>query len=35
MAEAFVKTFQRDYVRVSPISNAAEALSLIYLDRRH
>jgi putative transposase len=34
MAEAFVKTFQRDYVRVSPISNAAEALSLIDLDRR-
>jgi putative transposase len=29
MAEAFVKTFKRDYVRVSPIANAAEALSLI------
>ena len=25
MAEAFVKTFKRDYVRVSPIANAAEA----------
>ena len=29
MAEAFVKTFKRDYVRVSPIANAAAALSLI------
>ena len=29
MAEAFVKTFKRDYVRVSPIANAAETLSLI------
>ena len=27
MAEAFVKTFKRDYVRVSPIANAAEAKS--------
>ena len=27
MAEAFVKTFKRDYVRVSPIANAAEAES--------
>jgi transposase InsO family protein len=29
MAKAFVKTFKRDYVRVSPIANTAEALSLI------
>jgi putative transposase len=29
MAEAFVKTFKRDYVRVSPIPNAAAALSLV------
>ncbi len=29
MAEAFVKTFKRDYVRVNPIANAAAALSLI------
>jgi putative transposase len=29
MAEAFVKTFKRDYVRVSPIPNAAAALALI------
>jgi putative transposase len=29
MAEAFVKTFKRDYVRVSPIQNAAAALALI------
>jgi putative transposase len=29
MAKAFVKTLKRDYVRVSPIANAAEALSLI------
>ena len=29
MAEAFVKTFKRDYVRVSPIANAAAVLSLI------
>jgi len=29
MAEAFVKTLKRDYVRVSPIPNAAAALSLI------
>jgi transposase InsO family protein len=26
MAEAFVKTFKRDYVRVSPVANATEAL---------
>jgi transposase InsO family protein len=29
MAEAFVKTLKRDYVRVSPISDAAYALTLI------
>jgi transposase InsO family protein len=29
MAEAFVKTFKRDYVRVSPIPNAAAALALV------
>jgi transposase InsO family protein len=29
MAEAFVKTLKRDYVRVSPIPNAASALNLI------
>jgi putative transposase len=29
MAEAFVKTFKRDYVRVSPIPKAAAALALI------
>jgi putative transposase len=29
MAEAFVKTFKRDYVRVSQIPNAAAALALI------
>ncbi len=29
MAEAFVKTFKRDYVRVSSIPNAAAALALI------
>jgi putative transposase len=29
MAEAFVKTFKRDDVRVSPIRNAAAALALI------
>jgi len=29
MAEAFVKTFKRDYVRVSPSPNAAAALTLI------
>lgn len=29
MAEAFVKTLKRDYVRVSPISDAASALALI------
>jgi Integrase core domain len=29
MAEAFVKTFKRDYVRVSPIPDAAAALGLI------
>jgi hypothetical protein len=29
MAEAFVKTFKRDYVRVSAIPNAAAALALI------
>jgi putative transposase len=29
MAEAFVKTFKRDCVRVSPVPNAAAALSLI------
>ena len=29
MAEAFVKTFKRDYVRVSPVPNAAAALALI------
>jgi transposase InsO family protein len=29
MAEAFVKTLKRDYVRVSPISDAARALTLI------
>ena len=29
MAEAFVKTFKRDYVRVSPIPDAAAALALI------
>ncbi|MBV9826600.1 MAG: IS3 family transposase [Alphaproteobacteria bacterium] len=29
MAEAFVKTFKRDYVRVTPIPDAATALSLI------
>jgi 2-iminobutanoate/2-iminopropanoate deaminase len=29
MAAAFVKTFKRDYVRVSPIPNAAAALALI------
>jgi putative transposase len=29
MAEAFVKTFKRDYVRVSPIPNAVTALSLV------
>jgi len=27
MAEAFVKTFKRDYVRIIPISNAAAALA--------
>ena len=31
MAEAFVKTLKRDYVRVSPIPNAAAALALIVL----
>jgi hypothetical protein len=29
MAEAFVKTLKREYVRVSPIPSAAAALSLI------
>ena len=29
MAEAFVKTFKRDYVRVSPIPDAVTALALI------
>jgi putative transposase len=29
MAEAVVKTFKRDYVRVSPIPDAAAALALI------
>jgi putative transposase len=29
MAEAFVKTFKRDYVRVSPVADAAAALALI------
>jgi putative transposase len=29
MAEAFVKTLKRDYVRVSPIANAVEAPSLM------
>ena len=29
MAEAFVKTFKRDYVRVSPVPDAAAALALI------
>jgi hypothetical protein len=29
MAEAFVKTFKRDYVRVSPIFDGATALTLI------
>src|SRR5215469_12152029 len=29
MAEAFVKTFKRDYVRVNPIPDAATALDLI------
>jgi transposase InsO family protein len=29
MAEAFVKTFKRDYVRVSPILDAAAALALV------
>jgi transposase InsO family protein len=29
MAEAFVKTFKHDYVRVSPIPDAAAALALI------
>jgi len=29
MAEAFVKTFKRDYVRVSPIPTAAAALAII------
>ena len=29
MAEAFVKTFKRDYVRVSPIPDAVAALALI------
>src|SRR5205807_1169740 len=29
MAEAFVKTFKRDYVRVNPIPNAAAALAMI------
>src|SRR5215469_4623733 len=29
MAEAFVKTFKRDYVRVNPISDAAAALALV------
>jgi len=29
MAEAFVKTFKRDYVRISPIPDAATALALI------
>ena len=29
MAEAFVKTFKRDYVRVNPIPDAAAALTLI------
>jgi putative transposase len=27
--EAFVKTFKRDYVRISPIPNAAAALALV------
>lgn len=30
MAEAFVKTFKRDYVRVHPIANAAAALAMIH-----
>jgi len=29
MVEAFVKTFKRDYVRVSPIPHAAAALALL------
>jgi putative transposase len=29
MAEAFVKTFKRDYVRISPIPDAATALALV------
>ena len=29
MAEAFVKTFKRDYVRVSPIPDALAALALV------
>ena len=32
MAEAFVKTFKRDYVRVNPIPNAAAALAHRSLD---
>ena len=32
MAEAFVKTFKRDYVRVNLISDAAAALALVDLD---
>ena len=31
MAEAFVKTFKRDYVRVNPIPDAATALARIEL----
>lgn len=29
LAEAFVKTFERDYVRVNPISAAATALAAV------
>jgi putative transposase len=29
MAEAFVKTFKRDYVQVSPVPDAAAALALV------
>jgi hypothetical protein len=34
MAEAFVKTFKRDYLRVGLIPNAAAALALINSWRR-
>ena len=32
MAEAFVKTFNRDYVRISPIPNAAAVVAMTSME---